>query len=279
MDDARFDDLARLLNAPSRRSVLIGAAALALFVGRPIQPETLARKRKKHKKKRKRRKPTDTGCQSGTRPCGDKCLTPDQCCDSTDCDPGQSCNAANTCFCQAQCGDAECGDDGCGGSCGACGAGEHCQDGQCICDPDCAGKACGDDGCGGSCGACHATQEICEQGQCACSVPGKLGPGEICSSDTDCCPYSGDEICSKGAGFCETFMPVCRSGLGGKCGGNCDCRGDLECRDGVCQCPPGRAYLDDGVCCAQGLSPCGGVRCCEAFESCLCPPGGSCRCF
>ncbi len=38
--------------------------------------------------------------------------------------------------CIPACGDLECGDDGCGGSCGACGEGASCMEGQCIMLPD-----------------------------------------------------------------------------------------------------------------------------------------------
>lgn len=36
--------------------------------------------------------------------------------------------------CLADCGGRTCGDDGCGGSCGGCGAGRVCEDGECACD-------------------------------------------------------------------------------------------------------------------------------------------------
>jgi hypothetical protein len=277
MDDARFDDLARALTAPSRRSFLSGATALALLLGWPTSSETLAKKRKKRKKRKKHRKPGGTDCQAGTRSCGDKCLTAEQCCDNADCDPRQTCNAANACVgCERQCGGAECGDDGCGGSCGACEAGERCQDGQCICVPDCAGTACGPDGCGSQCARC-GTGDVSQENACVCGTPGGLGPGEICTSAAQCCPYSGEEICSKGSGFCATFFPACRSGFGGTCSGNCDCLGNLECRGGSCRCPGDRDYLGNGLCCGEGLTRCGGI-CCHGPDDCLCFPGFDCRC-
>lgn len=274
MDARHFDNLLRALTAASARrgvlSILTGslvAGSLASLLG---TFEGDAKKRKKKKKK----------CKKRQKKCDGKCIPSDECCTDTDCEAGERCqNGACSAACEPSCMDRQCGNDGCGRPCGSCTGNDTCQDGQCVCQPGCSGKSCGSDGCGGSCGTCIAGAETCQEQQCVCSTPGKLGPGEICSSAADCCSYSGEEICSRGTGFCETFLPVCRSGLGGKCGGNCDCRGDLECRDGRCQCPPGRPYLDDGICCLQGDSPCGGVRCCGPFESCFCPPGGTCRCL
>jgi hypothetical protein len=241
MEHASFDELARIFSAPSRRSLLFGSVALGLLLDRPISPEALARKRKK-KRKKKKRKPASTGCQDETRPCGSKCLTADQCCDNSDCDPGQSCNEANACVCQRQCGGVACGDDGCGGSCGTCRAGDTCQGGA-----------------------------------CACSTPGALGPGDFCGSASECCPYTDVErSCDRGSGSCSSAFAACRYGLGGKCFGNCDCLGDLECRGDTCLCPGDRDYLGNGLCCGEGLTRCGD-RCCQP-GTCDCTPFVGCRC-
>ena len=103
-------------------------------------------------------------------------------------------------ICTADCHDRKCGPDGCGGSCGACGQQELCEDGQCVCQPDCADKECGDDGCGGSCGGCVENSQECKEGICVCK--------------TNCASFRCD--------------------IDDGCGSICTCADDKWCSDGVC---------------------------------------------
>jgi hypothetical protein len=178
--------------------------------------------------------------------------------------------------CRPRCRGKVCGPDGCSGDCGACDPGEACSEGQCVCAPVCAGKECGPDGCAGQCGTCRAG-DTCQGSACVCATAGALGPGDICTSAGQCCPYPDVErFCNRGDDGCPSFLAQCRYGLGGKCFDNCDCEGSLECRGGVCRCPGDRDYLGGGRCCGVGLSLCGD-RCC-APGTCLCFPVGGCRC-
>ena len=82
--------------------------------------------------------PTD--CDDGN-PCTDDSCDPAVGCVYTpnsdnDCDDGDPetvnfCVAGECVVCEPDCLDKNCGDDGCGGSCGECGEGQECADGQC----------------------------------------------------------------------------------------------------------------------------------------------------
>ncbi len=106
--------------------------------------------------------------------------------------------------CDGPDGPMQCGNDGCGGSCGECGDGFSCIDGECVDDGDpcevaCAGKDCGStNGC--LCGACDPG-EACDDGEC---IPaGECVPGAYkkCVGDIlywfDSCDQQGPptEIC------------------------------------------------------------------------------------
>lgn len=256
MDPTRFDTFVLTFASPTRRSFI--SIALGWVASGLARIEGDARKKRKKgkgkgKKSKQPRDGTNNDCPGGAGTCDTTCVR--------------------------QCDGKACGSDGCGGSCGDCSTGRQCQNGLCTatCTRDCTNRACGDDGCGGTCGMCLAEREICTQSQCVCATSGGLGPGEICSSAAQCCPYSGEEVCNRGDGSCSTFLAVCRSGFGGRCSGDCDCRGDLVCREGVCRCPGSRPYIGGGSCCAEGLKQCG-TRCCLSTQQCLCPPLGQCLC-
>lgn len=173
----------------------------------------------------------------------------------------------------------DCGPDGCGGNCGVCGERESCSEGTCVCVPACAGKACGSDGCDGSCGGC-IPGDTCQTSSCVCATAGGRGPGELCDADSQCCPYPGvARYCSRsGKASCLGFLKACRYGIGGKCSGDCDCEGEMECQNGACQCPSDRVPHPSGGCCQPGRLPCG-PRCCFSGD-CLCFGGlTDCRCI
>jgi len=112
--------------------------------------------------------------------------------------PGNA--GALTVVCQPDCYERECGDDDCGGSCGACGPDEACEDGQCVttCTPDCDGRDCGDDGCGDVCGECVG-DETCMDGECVGCQPDC--DGRECGDDGcdgDCGPCGAGEGCADG---------------------------------------------------------------------------------
>jgi len=129
-----------------------------------------------------------------------------------------------------------CGDDGCGDSCGSCGGGTTCADGECVCLPNCAGKNCGSDGCGGICGSCGSNY-TCSGGTCTC-VPNCSG--KSCGSN----------------------------GCGGSCGG---CSWGYYCSGYSCKCgPPPGWGIQGGQCkpsCGKLLNmhnlPNAGAGCCN----------------
>ena len=122
--------------------------------------------------------------------CGDVC-----------CSTGEVCEAGECVVQEEECvplctGEVLCGDDGCGGSCGECGSGTICTNGNCAdeeCTPSCEGVECGPDGCGGQCGSCEEGEEarwsVCISVAC---VP-------------DCTGLAcGDDGCGGSCGECET---------------------------------------------------------------------------
>ena len=238
MDANHFDALAK--SVVSRRSGL--ALSMVGLLGITSGMEAKKRRKKKRRKK------------------------------SSVADPGTTAPPAG---CTPNCNGKVCGPDGCGDACGTCGDGESCDSsGRCACVPQCTGKTCGPDGCGSDCGTCRNV-ETCQAGNCTCGAP---GPGETCTSATQCCAYTelAERACSRGDGACSSFLSVCRYGLSGPCGNSCDCMGDLICERGSCACPDGRDYLGSGLCCGVGLTRCGD-RCCSP-GTCSCFPWGECRC-
>ena len=158
--------------------------------------------------------------------------------------------------CVSSCEGRACGDDGCGGSCGACGDGEACQEGACVvCDPQCEGRICGDDGCGGSCGACPPGE--------ACTTQGACVPCEIDCEDKVC----GPDGCGGSCGACP---PGGTCNDWGQCVGGCEpeCLG-RECGPDACggscgACADGELCTDLGHC--VEAPDCGAVTkigCCD----------------
>lgn len=131
--------------------------------------------------------------------------------------------------CRPSCGDAECGDNGCGGSCGACGAGTACHNGQCepeVCMPECGNQECGDDGCGGdTCGSCQSGQ-VCIDGQCECAPQ---CDGAECGDDGchgECGRCGAGDHCE--LGLCVPLPPQCTDDDGDGYGVGCPLGGDCN---------------------------------------------------
>jgi len=174
--------------------------------------------------------------------------------------------AADCPGCTPQCDDQSCGDDGCGGTCGDCGPGQQCKDGQCtiVCAVDCAEKDCGDDGCGGTCGDCASDEQCSEVGVCECKPQ---CDGKNC----------GDDGCDGSCGDCGTGQQcedgqctaLCVQDCAGKecgddgCGGTCgDCQTGFECSQFEPVCLPITCdaaeivFVDQQVCVGQTLIAC-----------------------
>jgi hypothetical protein len=164
MDPKCFDDLTRVLAAPSRRKLLatVGVTVLSAFLGLGAD-ETTAKKKCSCKGK-------NCGCKGKCGTCGQN-----ESCNKGQCVPDGGCSANCS-------GKAACADDGCGQPCETCaGVGETCggggTPGLCgggSCTPTCQSQSrvCGDNGCGGSCGNCsrHGIGGVCNSnGHCTCA--------------------------------------------------------------------------------------------------------------
>lgn len=185
------------------------------------------------------------------------------CLDDEDCSPLHQC-LQGVCVAAPPCqSDDDCGED------------EICvpDSGVCKkCVPDCDGKECGGDGCSGSCGGC-GEGHVCVDGQCkvapGCAFPGECFPlvcdtvaGKCvaCTSDSQCPPLT---VCDEVSGMCV------------ECSTHGDCPDLNECVDNVCM--PLPPCLDDGDCeegeiCQPGTGVC--VLCPPACEGKQCGADG-----
>ena len=112
------------------------------------------------------------------------------------------------------------------------------------CAPVCSGKACGPDGCGGSCGAC-GLEQTCQDGDCLCPI-GLIKCGDVCIEGQQCCtdeecqgvtvcgaikfcvcPNEGDILCSADA-CCESGIEVCPINRSNPHSGSCQAGGCPE---------------------------------------------------
>jgi len=216
------------------------------------------------------------GSQSCTPNCSGRECGSDGCtgtCGS--CGSGTSCSNGQ-CVCEPNCSGKQCGPDGCGGSCGSCGSGLECISNQCECEPNCNGKNCGSDGCGGSCGSCSTGNVCSNTGVCECEPNCN---GKNCGSDGcggSCGTCTSDESCSNN-GVCEC-VPDCSGKECGSngCGGSCGtCGADEACSSGTCvsTCTPdcaGRDCGDDG--CGGSCGTCGTRETCGVNGECECVP-------
>ena len=175
-------------------------------------------------------------------PCGDfqTCQFDECTCQFTDCPDGCCGSADHVCFndgcCLPDCEGLECGDDGCGGTCGECGEGCFCADGEC----DCSGN-CPEDGCSEGVKTC--TQD--KQGYYDCVSMGEPCPDTwvktlalACDSGTQC--LDGECVCKPNCTGKECGNDSCD----GSCG---DCQEGWTCNaDGSCECTC--APIDNKVC-------------------------------
>jgi hypothetical protein len=270
MDTARFDRLsqsvAQLIDRRMALRVLAGSGlarrlALAVFAGGGVAGTMAsdagdARTRKKKGGKR-RCSPRCTGgrtCQKG------KCRCPDdrnECSDRC-CAKGEICSGGQCAACipesrQQTCGALRCGNrvNACGDtvSCGTCGDGQVCHEGECvrrcpaehrICDGECLPEAfcCSDAEClnnlrciGGVCGCpdgrvqcgnrCCKDREDCIDGackrfECEKEFPGLIRycgpyPYNCCNKPFNCCPRTGGQInvCCAPRAFCCAGAGCC----------------------------------------------------------------------
>ncbi|MEM9068514.1 MAG: hypothetical protein AAGE52_08405, partial [Myxococcota bacterium] len=200
---------------------------------------------------------------------------------------------------------------GCEGTCVAGEQGSRALGESCDADTDCQSLACMDPGdgdrrcvhrCQGGAGACP-TGDVCAAGTDACGgcvdpsiVSGARGLGEPCDADAECgsgrCLVDGeDSYCTAD---CEGFASCpdgfhCRTGscargaLGGngdRCLDAADCRGTLQCVEGICSSTCTDTCDDDFSCtegfCRSDLGVLGDV--CAVDDECLssrCVPVGS----
>ncbi len=214
MDDSRFDDITKVLAAPSRRSLVaaLSAAALSAWLGWDEHEAGAGpNKNKKKKKKNKgKNKPCPRNCVGKN--CGDDDGCGRPCITDLGCDAGKKCSDAGECvldICGGSCDGKVCGaDDGCGRRCISdlgCDTGKSCsQDGECvpdICMPTCVDKSCGDnDGCGGTC----QTSQGCEEGKGCCPdgcVDLLNDPRNCTYCGYDCAAFGdgSDDCCCQGA--------------------------------------------------------------------------------
>ena len=151
---------------------------------------------------------------------------------------------------------------------------------------------------------CETDQQCC-LGSCSVGVcqstaiqlpsPPSLGLRTPCNTAVDCnsgvqvgdtCPNRPNQCAliqpRKGPRTCEgSGVPVCCRPDCGVCSDDCECCGDLRCRNGNCAPPPchqrGEACTDGEPCCA-GAGACNGAICCLADgASCPCGEPGNCQ--
>lgn len=91
------------------------------------------------------------------------------------------------------------------------------------CTPTCAGKVCGDDGCGGSCGTC-GSGELCAQGQCVIGQGTCQTGQDICDDFDHICDIGNDCVCwtsTSNQTRCGQFRPIIN--VTGFCASDDDC--------------------------------------------------------
>jgi hypothetical protein len=159
MDSNRFDAWTRALEtATSRRTLLLGLVAAALFAPLTgLDLENAAAKKHHHKKHKKHKHHGGSDdCPSGQTLCDTECISDDLCCDDADCASGQRCLGNGGCA-------FDCTDDilNCPGS----------AEGDCACFADTDGSK-----------VCGATNLFCEDEVFVeCTVDADCEPGFQCS--------------------------------------------------------------------------------------------------
>lgn len=285
MDEARFDQFARLLAAPTRRRAWLGMT-LALWFATLVVDEDGAARRKgqarrganryrrqdvaPERKKRKKKKKCKPGCVG--RVCGANGCKGKKAGSCGECAPGTACNAAGQCVgclngsdCTARvCNSIACQDGACtytpvGGD-PACAPPRRCRDGQCV------GCLSGADCASVICQAASCQNETCNYSpvttDSACAAPRRCLAGQCvgCLSGGDCalraCNTEScqNETCiytpNADGGSCGGPDDVC-------CGGACIDTATSETHCGACgNACSGGDTCQNGVCCTVCASGC-----------------------
>ena len=137
--------------------------------------------------------------------------------------------------CVPTCSGRACGGDGCGGTCGACGGGLTCAEGQCVSDTECGGLTevgcCSGDSVRFCSGGVTSSFE-CKGGGCGWSTSGPM------LGWYDCGGLGADP-----SGAAPHFCPACTPDCGGKTCGNDGCGGSCGTCDGGTQCLYGKCVV------------------------------------
>jgi hypothetical protein len=119
-----------------------------------------------------------------------------------------------------------------------------------TCTSSCAGKVCGDDGCGGSCGAC-GNGEFCAQGQCVIGQGTCETGQDICDSADHLCNIGDDCVCwtsTSNQTRCGQTFPIFDAV--GICASDADCALRFPDTPGVfCVIPTGELCTGTGGTC------------------------------
>jgi hypothetical protein len=310
MDGQRFDRYTRAFaTAAHRRAALKGAlaGALALAIGGPRQPTTLAQQNVPLGGRCSAAGASSECSQAGTPTggvavvCGDNGVSRDgsfNCCRNA----GGVCSQDFHC-----CGGAFCTNGVCGGSSSASGLalGASCTStSQCAQTGGsvvCADNGVAEDGARNCCrntgGACRSDLECCAGALCIngrCGGSGttdsssNLAPGAACTSSSQCSQVGGAVVCGNNGYDTDGALNCCRN-EGGACRDtvfSADCCGGFYCREGRCtqtttdglnalgvRCTaPDQCSQDGGAvaCADNGVESDGALNCCR-FD------GGACQ--
>jgi hypothetical protein len=223
MDAERFDAILRTFSDTLSRRAVSGFTLTGLLTALGSAIDADAKKKKKRKKKKKK-------CKSGTKKCGKKCISADDCCTSADCAIGGTC-AGGLCICpdgQHAC-SGECVDEEqCCLQCGE--GGNDCCEGHEVCNSNFGDAFCQTGGCpetdyctDPNTFSCATTPNICicattvddsPENACVLQEATLATSCESCSSSAEC---GTGKVCIPGTGgstdFCgceEAFcVPVC----------------------------------------------------------------------
>lgn len=180
--------------------------------------------------------------------------------------------------CSPTCAGRVCGDDGCGGSCGACGVGTTCADGQCVeeapAGPPCAaGWACVD-GCGADrdCAlGCAAEVDPAHRARLRAAVRCRAEHCAVCAGDPVCEAHCVHDACADAVYGCFRGEATCA-----EVGACVDaCADDPACGAACARAgtPAAQRLWWDLVLCVTDACGADGARDCRALQT---GPGGAC---